>query len=432
MKRLGLIGLTCWLHMAGIQAQELEPLPTPLTLDYVLNLPSHMSPAFMRQQAQLLQAQAQQAQATAQDSLNIDLEGRLGKREFLNEDQDYNRAALHLGMPLYDFGRADSDAQAWSLDASANEYRLKTIAQQFRLELMHAYFDVLLADARYRIENEAMAIDYVTMDKIRDAHELGQASDTELYEAEKTYQQALLKRQRAQADLRRLPKLLANAIGRPNDILPDLKLPDLSSLPETLMELEHYLKLAADNNPEILAARQAYDASQYRIASAQAEDGPEIRADAWLGHLSSYPEVREGNWHAEVSINIPLYDGGLGKSRVDRERAQSLQTRAEISDIEQRVREQVMNLYFELELLAVEKQALAASRTAAGFNLDYKRALYENEQQTDLGDAMVRISQMHYEALAFDLNSALLWAKMQALTGVENLAELAGQKQEQP
>ena len=89
-----------------------------------------------------------------------------------------------------------------------------------------------------------------------------------------------------------------------------------------------------------------------------------------------------------------------------------------------------MNLYFDLELLAVEKQAVAASQTAADFNLDYKRALYENEQQTDLGDAMVRISQTHYDTLSFNLNSALLWAKMQALTGVENLAALAGQKQE--
>jgi len=140
--------------------------------------------------------------------------------------------------------------------------------------------------------------------------------------------------------------------------------------------------------------------------------------------------VREGHWQAEVSINIPLYDGGLSKSRVDRERAQSQQTRADVFDIEQQVREQVMNLYFQLELLAVEKKSLAASQTAADYNLDYKRALYENEQQTNLGDALVRISQVHYDALAFDLKRTLLWAQMQALTGVENFAEQPMQKSE--
>ncbi|MDH3343152.1 MAG: TolC family protein [Gammaproteobacteria bacterium] len=430
MKRPALIILACLIYADGIQAQKPESLPTPLTLEYVLNMPAHMSPTFMRQQASLLQLQSQQMQVTAQDGLNVDLQGRLGKREFFNEAQDYNRAVLHLGVPLYDAGRADSDVQAWSLDAKASEYRLRSIEQQFRLDLMRAYFNVLLADLRYRIDNEAMAIAYVTLDKIRDAHELGLASDTELYESEEKYQKALLKRQRALADLRRLPMLLINAMGYPNSELPDLKLPQLSVPPASLSELEHYLNLALNNNPNILAAKQAYNASQHRVASAQAEDGPAIRADAWLGQLSSYPEVREGNWHAEISVNIPLYDGGLGKSRVDRERAQGLKDRADIFDIEQQVRQQVIDLYFQLELLAVKKKVVASSQTSADFNLDYKRALYENEQQTDLGDAMVRISQTHYDALEFDLNSALLWAKMQALTGVENLAEQTGQKLE--
>lgn len=423
MNRLGLIGLTCLMCAAGVQAQAPEPLPSPLTLEYVLDQPAHMNPEFMRQQARLLQTQAQQTEANAQHSLNFNLQGRLGKREFLNENQDYNLAALHMGLPLYDFGRTAADDQAWSLDTRANEYRLKAIEQQFRLDLMRAYFNALLADVQYRIDNEALAIAYVTLDKIRQAHTLEQASDTELHEAQENYQKVLLKRQRAQADLRRLPLLLMNAMGRSGSTVPELTLPPLSALPESLLDMDYYLNLALQNNLDILATKQTYDASEYRVASAQAGERPVIRADAWVGQLSSYPEVREGNWHAEVSINIPLYDGGLSKSKIDRERAQRQQTRADIYEIEQHIRQQIMNLYFQLELLAVEKQAIDASLSAADYNLDYKRALYENEQQTDMGDALVRISQTHYDALAYDLNRALLWAQMQALTGVQNLAE---------
>lgn len=423
MNRFSLAALTCLLSAASIQAQTPEPLPSPLTLEYVLDQPAHMNPEFMRQQARLLQTQAQQTEANAQHSLNFNLQGRLGKREFLNENQDYNLAALHMGLPLYDFGRTTADDQAWSLDTRANEYRLKAIEQQFRLDLMRAYFNVLLADVQYRIDNEAMAIAYVTLDKMREAHELGLASDTELYESEENYQKVLLKRQRALTDLRRLPMLLMNAMGRYSSTVPDLKLPELTGIPESLLDMEYYLNLALQNNLDILAAKQTYDASQYRVESAQAGERPVIRADAWVGQLSSYPEVREGHWQAQVSIDFPLYDGGLTKSRVDRERAQRQQTRADILEAEQRVREQVMNLYFQLELLAVEKQAVAASQAAADFNLDYKRAVYENELQTDLGDAFVRISQTQYDSLAFNFKNALLWAQMQTLTGVENLAE---------
>jgi outer membrane protein TolC len=349
MKRFTLVSLTCLMSAFSVQAEEAEPLPTPLTLEYVLELPARMSPSFLRQQASVLQAQAQQMEVTAQDSLNFDLQGRLGKREYRNEDQDYNLAALHMGLPLYDFGRTAAGEQAWSLDAKANEYRLESIEQQFRLDLMHAYFNVLLAEVRYRVENEAMAIAYVTLDNIREAHELGLASDTELYENEENYQKVLLKRQRARTDLRRLPMLLVNAMGRTDAILPDLTLPELTGPPETLLELDDYLRLAFDNNPDILAAKQAYDASQYRVESAQAGARPVIRADAWVGQLSSYPEEREGHWQAQVSIDFPLYDGGLSKSRVDRERAQRLETRAGDFEIEQQIREKIMNLYFQLE-----------------------------------------------------------------------------------
>lgn len=430
MKRFTLVSLTCLMSVFSVQAEETEPLPTPLTLEYVLEQPAHMSPSVLRQQASILQTQAQQMEVTAQDSLNFDLQGRLGKREFRNEDQDYNLAALHMGLPLYDFGRTAAGEQAWSLDARANEYRLESIEQQFRLDLMRAYFNVLLAEVRYRVENEAMAIAYVTLDKIREAHELGLASDTELYENEENYQKVLLKRQRALTDLRRLPMLLVNAMGRTDAILPDLTLPELTGPPETLLELEDYLRLALDNNPDMLAAKQTYDASQYRVESAQAGARPVIRADAWVGQLSSYPEQREGHWQAQVSIDFPLYDGGLSKSRVDRERAQRLETRAGIFEIEQQIREKIMNLYFQLELLVVEKRAVEASQTAADYNLDYKRAIYENELQTDLGNAMVRITQTDYDVLEFNLKRALLWAKMQALTGIQNLAEQQKQASE--
>lgn len=409
--------------VCGSSYAEQEPLPTPLTLDYVLDLPASMSPEVMQQKARLLHAQAQQAQVNAQDRVQFDLQARLGKREFMGEDQDFNMAALHMGLPLYDFGRTANQDQAWLFDTKANQYQLETIEKQFRLDLMQAYFNVLLADLNYRVENEAMAIAYVTLDKVQENYELGRESDAHLYAAEEHYQKIFVKRQQAQADLRRSRMLLANAMGRSDATISRVSLPDLSNLPEKLLKVEDYLALAMDQNPQILAMKQAYEASGYRVESARAGKRPEIRADAWVGQLSSYPEVREGHYQAEVSINVPLYDGGLTKSKVDGERAQRQQVQANLMQTQQQVREQVTNLYFQLSLLDVEKQAVEAGQTFADFNLDYKRAIYENELQADLGDAMVRISQATYDALEFDLKRALLWAKMQALTGQENLSE---------
>ncbi|HEY9018410.1 TolC family protein [Thiomicrospira sp.] len=422
MQRINILSLV-FLSLCGASYAQPEPLPTPLTLDYVLDLPATMSPQVLKQKARLLQAQAQQAEVNAQDRVQFDLQARLGKREFLGEDQDYNMAALHMGLPLYDFGRSANQDQAWLFDTKANQYQLEAIETQYRLDLMQAYFNVLLADLNYRVENEAMAIAYVTLDKIQENYELGRESDVNLYAAEEQYQKVFVKRQQAQADLRRSRMLLANAMGRSEAIVSRVSLPDLSKLPEKLLKVEDYLALAMDDNPQILALKQAYEASGYRLESARAGKRPEIRADAWVGQLSSYPDVREGHYHAEVSLNVPLYDSGLTRSRIDRERAQRQEVQANLYQTQQQVRDQVTNLYFQLSLLEVEKQAVEAGQTFADYNIDYKRAIYENELQTDLGDAMVRISQAHYDALAFDLKRALLWAKMQALTGQNTLSE---------
>ena len=49
--------------------------------------------------------------------------------------------------------------------------------------------------------------------------------------------------------------------------------------------------------------------------------------------------------------------------------------------------------------------------------LDRSRALYELEVSTDLGDAMVRVTETEREKLATDYAIVLAWEKMDLLTG---------------
>ena len=83
-----------------------DSLPNPLTLDYVLSLPLYKLPQMQYQQAQINQLQAQQDQQVATDKTQLSLVGRLGWREFAEETQDDNLAALHLNHKLYDFNQS--------------------------------------------------------------------------------------------------------------------------------------------------------------------------------------------------------------------------------------------------------------------------------------------------------------------------------------
>lgn len=421
------VGLALALSLPQVQAQS--EVPNPLTLDYVLSLPAEMNPDFMRQQARVLYAQAARAENQAQDRINIGLMGRLGQREFRNQAEGYNQAAIHLDWPLYDFGRTRLTDQAWQRDQQAQEHKMQSIAQQYRLILMQAYFNVLLADLNFRVENEAMAIAFVTLDKVQEDHALSRVSDAVLYEYELAYQQAFVKRQRAQSDLRRSRMLLANAMGMPEQVISRIQIPHDLPVPDQLLRVEAYLTQAVHSNPELISAQQQVEASQYRVESARAGMKPNISAQAWAGHLSDYPEIREGNWHAQIKLDMPLYDGGLTRARTDRERAQRQQALADLRATELSLREEVTNLYFKLSLLSVERDQVNALETFADFNLDLKQALYENELQSDLGDAMVKISESEFQSLAFQLRQAYLWAQMQSLLGVEDISDFHQQQQ---
>lgn len=401
--------------------QKLEPVPEPLTLEYVLSLPSSMSPEFVRQQAMQMQSEASKKLVDAEDGLELNLLGRLGKREFKEESQDFNIAAIHLGVPLFDFGRTSNNRQAWWLQSQSQETQKQLIERQYKIKLTQAFFNVLLADLQYRVDNEAMAVAYVEVDDLREKHELNRVSDTDLYEYELRYQKAFLKRQKSQTKLRHSRMQLANLMGRNDITINELSLPPRPALPKKLLQLEDYLNLALENNKQLAAARQSLDAAGYRIKQARSSNKPTIRADVFVGHLSDYPKEREGTWEAGISLKMPLYDSGISKSKVDLEQAKRQQAQADLLSFEQQVREQVMNLYFELSTLETEQEGVKTLQTFADYNFEYRSALYENEMAAVLGDALVLVSQSDFEALAFDLKKVLLWRQMELATGIDDL-----------
>ena len=58
-------------------------------------------------------------------------------------------------------------------EIDARKLRYLDARQARCLDIMARFFDALLADLRYAVDNEAMAESYVTFDKSRERHRLG-------------------------------------------------------------------------------------------------------------------------------------------------------------------------------------------------------------------------------------------------------------------
>lgn len=397
-----------------------EPLPNPLTLDYVLQALAIQSPQIFLQQAKIAAKQAAVLEQAASTSFELNLDGRLSRREFADEAQDHHMVAIHLGKQLYDFGYSQGFDKAAMQENDAELSMLNMVVDNHKLQVMQAFFNVILADFQFRIDNEAMAIEYIAFDKSKDRHAVGQISDVDLIKAESEYQQALLNRSKAEQNQFSRRLALANTLGyadaRP-DKLAMPKLAEFSALDVAQYSLESLYNELQANNPQLKRLKTLWQAQRERVDALQKANHPTIRADAWVGKLSSHPEVREGSWRTDLSLSMPLYDGGSQKSAVLQAQAKLLKLSAEHEALAQKLRQEIADVYFQLKLLKTEQDANRIFGDYADLYLDFSRALYENEQATDLGNSMVRLSEANYRVIAWRFKQALLWSKLNLLLG---------------
>lgn len=328
--------------------------------------------------------------------------------------------ALHIGKVIYDFEQSNHQADADLKHYEKAQKQLQKALNLQKLEIVKSYLNVILSDFQYRVDNEAMAIEYVTYDKIKDRHQIGQLSDVDLLKAEHSYQQSLLKRSQSEQAQLKTRVQLANTLNLPSARPDELQFPNLQGFKKRSLDkqlLEQIQAAVIEQNPQVQSLRLAQAAQESLILKAMASNGPQLRADAWMGQLSSQPDLREGRWKAQLSVDVPLYDGGQTKSATAIAKAEFLKLKAQTQDLEQSIRNQVAEIYFQLKLLQTEKSVHQAFGDYAELYLDYSRALYENESKTDLGDSFVRLSQANYNMVEWQFKQTLLWLELDYLMG---------------
>lgn len=404
---------------AAVVAAE-APLPNPLSLEQAMQLAESAHPDLERARGQL---QAAQASFDLAESANgtrafIDLTPQWVQPSIRTDDELVNdsRARLLLTKRLYDFGRSASLNQAARAGIAARELALLDARQARRLDIAARFFEVLLADLRYAVDNEAMAHQYVNFDKSRERRRLGQISDVELLELEQRYQEAFILRTRSQKRQAQMRLQLAMALNRPDELPADLVLPQLPENDRAVPDYKKLLEQAVQKNPALVALRQETQAARAQVAAERARRYPVLSAEGeaarYERELGSRDDLR-----ATLNLRIPLWQGGEDKANIAQALARLHEQEARLQRAELDLRQTVLDLTQELETLKIERDAAKRRTAYRDLYLDRSRALYELEVRTDLGDAMTRVTEAQWLAAQVEFRLALAWARVAALTG---------------
>lgn len=397
-------------------------LPDPLTLEHALSLADQPHPVLQQASALVDSARAEQARVDALDNARVDLElaARFIEPSFrakpVEPSNNDSWAKLRIHKRLYDFGRTDLLAEAADAQLREGELSFLSARQQRRLVVMRNFFDVLLADLEQSRDTEAMAIAFVRLDRARNRSELGQTSDVELLELESRYQRLLRLQRTSQAKQRASRSRLALALNHPQRLPANLETPDLPALNRKAEEVDALLLQALSNNPQLRSLRAAVDAARKRTDASLAGNGSVIRGEI---QGVAYNRSMGGSdpFVAALVLEVPLSTGGALEAEADRNRALARRKRGQLAARELEIRQSVLDLWLDLQTLDARRRELEALAEFRDLDFDRSRALYELEFNSDLGDAMTRISELRLLQAQNDFNIVLTWARLDALGG---------------
>jgi outer membrane protein TolC len=394
--------------------------PQPLSLDFVLSRIDETHPSLAVVNAALAEARARRDKVEADSGINTSLVARLRWVDppdvAYDQSQDDHSASLYVRKRLYDFGRSEAREAAAQWGVNSSEWRYTNAVNQYRIALMAAFFDAILADLKYAAANEAMSVAFVTLDRARARNELGQMSDIDLLELESEYQQSRTQVHSASYAQRTTRAHLANMLNQPENLPADLARPHLSVLGKEVPEVEAWIEEAESQNPMLKSLQAAVKNSKQQLAAAEAGDRPfmdgELEMSRYNREAGGYDE-----WRASVLLNVPITTGGSVASRVAEKRAQWQAAKARLEQTRHRIRQAVLETWSDLNVLKTKRDEVYALLDYRDLYLDRSRAYYELELKTDLGDAMAQVSDAQYRLAKTEFETALAWAKLDALLG---------------
>jgi outer membrane protein TolC len=391
-----------------------------LTLEAALATAESAHPDLLLAQAERDSALADQHIANSQQDTSVNFEGilRSGRPTFGGQDfAPDNSVRLTARKTLYDFGRSSNAELAAQYELNAREADLTTALDNRRLEIMARYFDVLLADMQYTVDNELMSVYYVAFDQGKDRLAQGQISSVELAELESKYRDTLVKRN-ASAQRQRITRaMLANAMNRPGDLPGELEDPELPGNQRTLPDYEALLPILLDNNPRLRAQQDMLAASQKRLEALRAETGPTLDAEIQAADYSR-PSTTRDNLSAGVILSWPLYQGARSDSRVAREIARFDKLQASTEKLKMDLTQALLEAC--LDITQLQNTARDAARKYTEYRdlqLERSRGQYELELKSNLGTSMADTSDAKLRARRNEYQLALSFARLEALMG---------------
>lgn len=302
-------------------------------------------------------------------------------------DRPISTAQLQATIPIYTGGRIDAgidQAQAGILAAGA---QFDGAAQDLILNVVTAYVDVLRDREAILIRANSVALLEEQLRAATDRFEVGFATRTDVKQAEARQQGARASLAGAEAQLQASLSIYEVFVGQAaGDLVP---VADAPALPASF---EAALETALSENPDLKALRQSERVAEQAVRSAKGETRPSVSIVGTAGVQETYgieataisptmgtitlPEdnYRDTNLSLFAQASVPLFQGGVLRSRVRTARLQKEQARLQTINAERQIAASIAQAWY-------SNIAADQAITASELQVEAAEIAYEGAQE---------------------------------------------------
>lgn len=354
-----------------------------------------------------------------------------GRRVNFGQLDNYS-AGLVVRQPIYRGGAISAAMRAARLYALYSDEQVRAAIQKTLYDTALAYFDTLLAQQLYRVNEDAVLSAEAQLADVQAKRGQGMASEYDVLRAQVDVSnfRAEMIQQKNRISLSKT-KLL-KAMGAME--MGELTLNDSLQYEKVSVELTEAVRTAYENRPDLYLGEYELRLQKEAIAVAKSEYWPQAygtfsqgwaRPDPHTSMMDEWGDI----WTAGVAVEWPLFSGLGREGRIMQEQAKYRQKQYLLNDAQQRafleVQQTILNLQDSDEL--VDSQKLNLQRATEGSRLaevGFREGVNTTVELTDARSALTQASGLYYQSLYAHSLSRL---NLQRAMGV--LGPKAGQKQ---
>lgn len=338
--------------------------------------------------------------------------------------------SINLSYLLFDFGNRESNVINFKHKLEATKFETNDYVQSFMYDVIEAYYNLFSSMASERAAKETENSSYEAFKAAKVRYEVGLAPLTDKLQAETSYMQEKLTREKAENEVKikkaNLNYLLNfSPLTELNLASPSLNIPnkDFTDSIETLLDQ------AVKNRPDLQAYYETKKAKKAEIYNARSESLPSISLTSSYGRMNDLERNSNGDrsyYNVGITASMPFFTGGYIYNNVAKTKSELKILDTQIDDLEKSIELDVWTAY--QNFLTAKKTYITSESLLKSATETEKTMLgkYKNGKSSilDLLNAQSDLASARYEFISAQHNWFITRANLVKAIGNMSMEEL--------